>query len=115
MKNYRLFQNSLISGTLLLTGTGVASRFIGFYYKIFLSGRLVQKAWEFTSWFSRCSLCFYLYQPPGSRPSISRFTAGCARDRQAKGYLAAGLSLSVTLALMECLSSGQTPTGSATS
>ena len=37
MKKYRLFQNSLISGTLLLTGTGVASRFIGFYYKIFLS------------------------------------------------------------------------------
>ena len=30
-------KNNLISGTLLLTLTGILSRIIGFYYKIFLS------------------------------------------------------------------------------
>ena len=33
-------KNNLISGTLLLTLTGILSRIIGFYYKIFLSRRI---------------------------------------------------------------------------
>ena len=100
MKKYRLFQNSLISGTLLLTGTGVASRFIGFYYKIFLSRTIGAEGLGIYQLVFPVFALFLSVSAAGIQTSISRFTAGCARDRQAKGYLAAGLSLSVTLALM---------------
>ena len=100
MKKYRLFQNSLISGTLLLTGTGVASRFIGFYYKIFLSRTIGAEGLGIYQLVFPVFALFLSVSAAGIQTSISRFTAGCARDRQAKGYLTAGLSLSVTLALM---------------
>ena len=34
---FKLFRSSLIRGTLILTLAGTLSRFIGFFYKIFLS------------------------------------------------------------------------------
>ena len=92
MKKYRLFQNSLISGTLLLTGTGVASRFIGFYYKIFLSRTIGAEGLGIYQLVFPVFALFLSVSAAGIQTSISRFTAGCARDRQAKGYLTAGLS-----------------------
>lgn len=45
----RIKKNTLITGTIILTITGLGSRLIGFFYRIFLSRLSAKKIWEFTS------------------------------------------------------------------
>lgn len=99
MQKYHLLKNSLISGTLLLTATGIISRFIGFYYKIFLSRTIGAEGLGIYQLVFPVFSLFLSVSAAGIHTSISRFTAGCASSRQAKGYLAAGLSMSVLLSL----------------
>lgn len=50
MKSYaNPMKQNFISGTLLLTLTGILSRIIGFYYKYSFPAESVQKDLEFTS------------------------------------------------------------------
>lgn len=91
MKKLQLTKNSLISGTLLLTATGVISRFIGFYYKIFLSRTIGAEGLGIYQLIFPVFSLVLSVSAAGLQTSISRFAAGAADSRQAKGYLAAGL------------------------
>ncbi len=99
MKKLQLTKNSLISGTLLLTATGVISRFIGFYYKIFLSRTIGAEGLGIYQLIFPVFSLVLSVSAAGLQTSISRFAAGAADSRQAKGYLAAGLSISILLSL----------------
>ncbi|MCC8029366.1 MAG: polysaccharide biosynthesis protein [Lachnospiraceae bacterium] len=97
MKEKNLFKSSLISGTLILTVTGIISRCIGFYYKIFLSREIGADGLGMYQLIFPIFALFLAVSSAGIQTAISRFCASCRTDREAKGYLAAGLSISVTL------------------
>lgn len=99
MQKYHLIKNSLISGTLLLTAAGVISRFIGFYYKIFLSRTIGAEGLGIYQLIFPVFSLVLSVSAAGIQTSISRFAAGAPTDKQAKGYLAAGLSMSISLSL----------------
>lgn len=99
MKN----KHPLLTGALILTITGIATRMIGFFYKIFLS-RIIgaEGIGLYQMIFPIFGICFSL-TVAGFETSISRFVAGEAarkNERGAKSMLSAGLSLSFTLSLL---------------
>lgn len=99
MKKANLLKSSLISGTLILTITGCISRFIGFYYKIFLSRTIGAEGLGIYQLIFPVFALFLSVSAAGIQTAISRFCAGAETDRQAKGYLFAGLSISVILSI----------------
>ncbi|MCD8046930.1 MAG: oligosaccharide flippase family protein [Clostridiales bacterium] len=90
-------KNALFSGTLILTGAGIISRFIGFYYKIFLSRTIGAEGLGMYQLIFPIFALFLAVCSAGIQTAISRFCASCESDRQAKGYLAAGISMSLAL------------------
>lgn len=97
--NRPLLKNKFISGTIILTATGCISRFIGFYYKVFLSRTIGAEALGiYQLVFSVFSLMVCI-SSAGIQTAISRSVAGSKTGRQQKGYLFAGLSVSLLLSL----------------
>ena len=96
----KLWKNPLISGTLLLTLAGVASRIIGFFYKIFLSRVIgAESLGLYQMVFPVLALCLSLTSA-GIQTAVSRFVASSLNDdKKCYGYLAAGLFLSSILSL----------------
>ncbi|MCD7981599.1 MAG: oligosaccharide flippase family protein [Clostridiales bacterium] len=103
MKKSNILKSSLISGALILTVTGIISRFIGFYYKIFLSREIGADGLGMYQLIFPIFALFLAVSSAGIQTAISRFCASCRSEREAKGYLAAGLSVSVTLSIL-CVS-----------
>lgn len=100
LQKKNIFKNSLISGTLILTLTGIFSRFIGFYYKIFLSRTIgAQGLGIYQLIFPVFSLLISI-SVSGIQTAISRYCAQCENDRQARGYLYTGLVLSMSLSVI---------------
>lgn len=108
MNKSKLLKNKLITGTLLMTGAGVISRIIGFFYRIFLSRTIgAESLGVYQLMGPVFSICFAL-TASSIQTSISRFvgdaTGMCARDscgeRKARGYLYLGLTLSALLSLI---------------
>lgn len=99
LKKANLLKSSLISGTLILTITGCISRFIGFYYKIFLSRTIGAEGLGIYQLIFPVFALFLSVSAAGMQTSISRFCAGAKNNRDAKAYLFAGLSVSVLLSV----------------
>lgn len=97
----KLLKNPLISGTLLLTVAGVASRIIGFFYKIFLSRVIgAESLGLYQMVFPVLALCLSLTSA-GIQTAVSRFVASSLNDeKKCCGYLAAGLFISTLLSLL---------------
>lgn len=92
-----VLHNKLISGTLLLTFTGILTRCIGFFYKIFLSRSIGAEALGiyqlvFPIFMFALSICC-----GGIQTAISRYTAHS--DQNSRIYLHIGLLLSAGLAM----------------
>lgn len=100
MQKTNLLKNSLISGTLILTFTGILSRMIGFYYKIFLSRTIGAEGLGIYQLIFPVFSLLISVSVAGIQTAVSRYCAQCETDRQARGYLYAGLSLSLTLSLI---------------
>lgn len=96
-------KHPLIAGTLILTLTGLASRFIGFFYKIFLSRTIgAEGIGIYQMIFPVYGVC-YAFTTAGVEIAISRFVSGeMARGRKdrAKSILWIGLSMSLSLSLL---------------
>ena len=95
-----IFKHRLLSGTLLLTLTGICSRIIGFYYKIFLSRTIGAEGLGiyqliFPVFALTISIC-----AAGIQTAISRYCAQCEADRQARLYLLVGLTASLLLSFV---------------
>lgn len=95
-----LMQSKLVSGALLLTITGIITRFIGFFYKIFLSRTIGAESLGiyqlvFPLFMFSLSICC-----GGIQTAISRHTAFCETKKEARLYLYLGMTASILLALI---------------
>ncbi len=103
MKRSRLLFNPFVTGTLLLTFTGVLSRIIGFFYRIFLSRTIgAEGLGIYQLIFPILTLCISL-TAAGIQTAISKFVSeergkcnGCSGLR----YLYSGLFLSLSLSVL---------------
>lgn len=98
MKSYaNPMKQNFISGTLLLTLTGILSRIIGFYYKIFLSRRIGAEGLGIYQLIFPVFALIISVSAAGIQTAISRYCAQCRQKRQARAYLSVGLSGSLLL------------------
>lgn len=87
-------KHPLILGTILLTGAGIISRILGFFYRIFLSRTIGASGLGlYQLIFPVFSLCLAL-SASGIQTAISRFVAS---ERNGKHFLFVGLTISVIL------------------
>lgn len=96
-------KHPLIAGTLILTATGFASRFIGFFYKIFLSRTIgAEGIGIYQMIFPIYGLC-YAFTTSGIEIAISRFVSGEAargKNQNARLVLRTGLTIALSLSLI---------------
>lgn len=106
MKSLRRFSNPLIAGTFLLTVTGLTSRIIGFFYRIFLSRAIgAEGLGIYQLIFPVFALCI-AFSAAGIQTAISRFVASDRtedKSRLGMSFLYAGMVLSVALSLILCI------------
>lgn len=96
-------KQTLLKGTFILTATGFLSRFIGFFYRMFLSHTFGEESVGlYQLIFPIYALCLSL-TASGIETAISRCTANrisLGKKREAKRFLYTGLSLSLLLAVL---------------
>jgi len=99
----KLQKHPILSGAFVLTVTGVLTRFIGFFYKIFLSREVgAESLGIYQLIFPITGICFSLTSA-GIQTAISRYVSkafGMKKSTEAKSYLQIGLFISVTLSLI---------------
>ena len=99
-------KHPLITGALILTATGIVTRFIGFFYKIFLSRTIgAEGIGIYQMIFPIYNVCYAL-TTAGAEIAVTRFVSGeAARGnlRRARSVLDLGLFLSVSLSLLAVL------------
>ncbi len=100
---HRILKSKLVTGTLLLTVTGIITRFIGFFYKIFLSRTIGAEALGvyqlvFPLFMFSLSICC-----GGIQTAISRYVAFCETKKEARLYLYLGMAASILLSLIASL------------
>ena len=92
-----------LKGTLILTFTGILNRFIGFFYRIFLSGKIGAEGMGiYQLIFPVAAICHSL-TIGGIRISISKLTAEKYADKDetgARNVLFGGLLISVSLSIL---------------
>lgn len=103
MSKHPSVKKTLFTGTLLLTVSGILSRIIGFFYKIFLSRTIgAEGLGIYQLVFPVMALCFSMTSA-GIQTGISRFVSkevGNNRPSGARLYLVAGLLISVSLSVV---------------
>ena len=93
-----LFKSRAIQGTFILMAAGLLTRFIGFYYRIFLSARIGAEGMGlYQMIFPIYGLCFS-FCASGIHTAISRFV--CRRDSAPDGSLLAGALIALPLSLV---------------
>lgn len=99
-------KHPLIAGTLILTATGIVSRFIGFFYKIFLSRTIgAEGIGIYQMIFPIYGVCYAL-TTAGAEIAVSRFVAGESAKgnrEKARFVLRIGLTLSLFLSFLTVL------------
>ncbi len=99
----KLQKHPILSGAMLLTATGVLTRLIGFFYKIFLSREVGAEALGiYQLIFPITGICFSLTSA-GIQTALSRYVSksfGMKNYAEARSYLQIGLFISVTLSLI---------------
>ena len=99
-------KHPLIAGTLILTATGIVTRFIGFFYKIFLSRTIgAEGIGIYQMIFPVYGVCYAL-TTAGAEIAVTRFVSGEAGKgdlRRARSVLHIGLFLSLSLSLLSVL------------
>lgn len=96
-------KNSLIGGTILLTITGLITRLIGFFYRIYLSNALGARLLGiYQLIFPVYGICFTIFAS-GVQTAISKQVAEKQAAKDIRGtsrFLTAGLMISITTALL---------------
>ncbi|MDO4291779.1 MAG: polysaccharide biosynthesis protein [Eubacteriales bacterium] len=95
-------QNALLRGTLLLTAAGLASRFIGFFYRIFLSRMFGEEGMGIYELMNPVLALTFALCTSGIQSAVSRFVAACP-DPAGKSrlrILLSGLALSGALSVL---------------
>ena len=95
--------NPLITGTIILTLTGFASRFIGFFYRIFLSRMFGPEGMGIYQLISPVLALSFSLTVAGMQTAISKYVANetMSRDyRSSSLHLFTGLGISMSLSLL---------------
>ena len=99
----KLQKHPILGGTMILTAAGILTRFIGFFYKIFLSRAVgAENLGIYQLIFPITGICFSLTSA-GIQTSISRYASkafGMNRPKDARSYLQIGLFISITLSFL---------------
>lgn len=99
-------KHPLIAGTVILTATGIVTRFIGFFYKIFLSRTIgAEGIGIYQMIFPVYGVCYAL-TTAGAEIAVTRFVSGemaSGNPRRARSVLHIGLFMSLSLALPAAL------------
>ena len=90
------FKNSLVSGTIILTLSGLLSRIIGFFYRIYLSRRFGEEAMGIYQLIGPLLGLSYALCISGIQSAIAKQIA----EKRCKKILYVGLSISLTLSLL---------------
>lgn len=97
-KSENFMKNSLIRGTLILTLAGLITRFIGFFYRIFLANFLGEEQLGiYQLVLPLYSICFTIYGA-GLQTALSQLVSGSKSSRQ-NGIIKAALVLSISTAV----------------
>lgn len=97
-KSENFMKNSLIRGTLILTLAGLITRFIGFFYRIFLANFLGEEQLGiYQLILPLYSICFTIYGA-GLQTALSQLISGSKSSRQ-NGIIKAALVLSISTAV----------------
>lgn len=97
------WHNPLISGTLILTVTGLLSRFIGFFYRIFLSRMFGAEGMGIYQLTAPILALTFSVTVAGMQTAISKYVASetATKDyRSSSGHLMTGLVISMALSLL---------------
>lgn len=96
-------RSNILRGTIILTIAGFITRFIGFFYRIFLSNTMgAELLGIYQLIFPVYGICFTIFAT-GIQTSISRLVAaelGCGSSRNVRKILRVGLLLSLSLAVL---------------
>ena len=95
--------NPLITGTIILTATGFASRFIGFFYRIFLSRLFGAEGMGIYQLISPVLALSFSLTVAGIQTAVSKYVAGEAVTKDYKSsvlYLFTGFVLSMSLSVL---------------
>ncbi|MGN0342101.1 MAG: oligosaccharide flippase family protein [Roseburia sp.] len=106
MRISKLLHNPLISGTLLLTITGLLSKVIGFFFKIFLSRTIGAEGMGIYQLIFPIYAMGIAFSASGIQTAISRNVAAASGQTGLKKpiqYLYAGLCLSLVMSLLACI------------
>lgn len=96
-------KNPLITGTIILTATGFASRFIGFFYRIFLSRLFGAEGMGIYQLISPVLALSFSLTVAGMQTAISKYVAGetLSRDyRSSAMHLFTGFILSMSVSIL---------------
>ncbi|MDR2888493.1 MAG: polysaccharide biosynthesis protein [Lachnospiraceae bacterium] len=102
LSKYRL-NNPLVAGTIMLTLTGLVSRFIGFFYRIFLSRLFGAEGMGIYQLTSPILVLTFSITVAGMQTAISKFVAGETTTRDYKSsaeHLITGFIISMTLSIL---------------
>lgn len=95
-------KNPIITGTVILTATGIISRIIGFFYRIFLSQNIGEEGMGIYQLLAPVMALSFSLTAAGIQTSISKHVAayqGKGQHRSCIAVLLCGLSVSVVLSL----------------
>ncbi len=98
-------KNPLITGTIILTATGFVSRFIGFFYRIFLSRLFGAEGMGIYQLISPVLALSFSLTVAGMQTAISKYVAGetISKDyRSSAMHLFTGFILSMTVSVLCC-------------
>lgn len=98
----RLFKSPIIIGTFFLTFSGLITKLIGFFYRIFLSRIFQEEGLGIIGLVSPVMVLAHSVCSAGIQNAITRFVAASKGDKKGEGfgYLFVGIFISVALSLL---------------
>lgn len=97
--NPKYLKNPVIAGTFFLTAAGLISKFIGFFYRIFLSRIFDEESLGVFGLISPVMMLVHSVCAAGIQSAITRFVAASKKDKasEAYSYLFTGIAISLFL------------------
>lgn len=92
-------KNPIITGTFFLTASGLITKLIGFFYRIFLSRIFTEESLGIFGLVSPVVMLVHSICAAGIQNAITRFVAASKKDKTAEayGFLFTGIAISVSL------------------
>lgn len=97
--NPRYLNNPIVTGIFFLTTSGIITKFIGFFYRIFLSRVFTEESLGIFGLVSPVMMLVHSICASGIQNAITRFVAASKKDKtsEAYGFLFTGISISIFL------------------